>query len=984
MSLGSIVFSSLSYDASTTTMYNVLREKGSCGSNYAVTRTSVRSNSSNPSSPVIGYAWAVTFNCPAPVGGWPLLSVQSVSLTGSVAFNVQRTTTASEPISGTYRLQFRSEWTAPITVGISNDALLKIMAGHPDFRIEYGCSSAYVGDGFTCNFRFFNPMNVTAPFDVDSSLLLGYNVSLTSFVKMSGSADDILLDPVPGDLLETAVSYKPVEVTVNGLKAACVPSGRPQKSINRSQAEFMAWEASFCGYEYSIVRTPVVFSLSSTNITQGDSIVIRGTLFAANVTGNSVDLRLRSPLNISEISATVPCNVTYGTADEIRCTVGNGAEGLYEMVVTVAGAGVAYLDPTVPGIYFNARLDSISPLSLQGSLIGGNILTVRGAGFALFPSVSGVSHTLLIGNLACSVLKFSSTLFTCTVPALTDAENILVNSGVGSVAQNVSIVLQRSSSVDGFVTRAYSHPYPYLYTSALTPLISSVVPAVVSVAISTTLTISGQGFTSLRALATSVDRTISQLNATDYLALSVMGKKCELLSANDTQLTCKLLRSAPPACNASSFAAPALLVDGVGSAYASSTTRVDLALRITSLSPSQVSLAGGARLTVLGEGFHPTYTYAEISGGRASNLHCSVKLLVDTRGVDATGVTWNTTAASNDFLSLLCDIVFESSNRLECITRAAGLSPTKAYAAQVQVTVNSIVTAAPFDWPASALRISDQTPVIISSSPASGITGTLLSLSGVRLGNPVVNITVGDGLCIPSYQDSTTINCTTTAATAGTVKVRVYFAMGEALNLPSSISFQHITAVDSTFPSAGSLAGGTVLTIRGHGFSDVLAENLVAVGDFPATVVYSTHNTLVVVTAVYGLAYYNAAFQPASVAPISVSVLNQVDVNPVYMNMVDIKTQLLSPPEPVVATMSRTVTSSTMRCTATTNYDCAAPGSTYIGCMLDSSTRDLPVHIGNRMSVETCRNYAINRNYTYFGLQYGGEFCLFVLSVFYH
>jgi hypothetical protein len=100
----------------------------------------------------------------------------------------------------------------------------------------------------------------------------------------------------------------------------------------------------------------------------------------------------------SEIIAEVyvagaPCNISAASVDEIVCTLDATPAGVHDLIVRTP-VGDAFFED---GSEFSASLaiDSIFPL--EGSVIGGTVLTITGHGFGL----NGIDNNITVGGIEC-------------------------------------------------------------------------------------------------------------------------------------------------------------------------------------------------------------------------------------------------------------------------------------------------------------------------------------------------------------------------------------------------------------------------------------------------------------------------------------------------------------------------------------------------------------------------------------------------------
>ncbi|XP_033493349.2 PKHD1 like 1, tandem duplicate 1 [Epinephelus lanceolatus] len=159
---------------------------------------------------------------------------------------------------------------------------------------------------------------------------------------------------------------------------------------------------------------------------------------------------------------------------------------------------------------------------------------------------------------------------------------------------------------------------------------------------------------------------------------------------------------------------------------------------------------------------------------------------------------------------------------------------------QVEVYINGIPSACSgdcgFEWS------EDKTPVVTGISPSQGSDGlgTLLTVSGTGFSSENASIFVGKTPCHVEQITGTTQVCRLGSASAGTYPVFVSFpSLGNAGGNIFHFTYQLI--VSSFSPLSGSVAGGTVLTVTGFGFSQ---NTTVTVGSAECTLMYATETEL--------------------------------------------------------------------------------------------------------------------------------------------
>ncbi|KAM9839131.1 PKHD1 like 1, tandem duplicate 1 [Aulostomus maculatus] len=158
---------------------------------------------------------------------------------------------------------------------------------------------------------------------------------------------------------------------------------------------------------------------------------------------------------------------------------------------------------------------------------------------------------------------------------------------------------------------------------------------------------------------------------------------------------------------------------------------------------------------------------------------------------------------------------------------------------QVEVYVNGIPSKCSgdcgFEWS------EERTPVVTGISPSQGSNGlgTLLTVTGSGFSYGNASIMVGEAECVVEEVTDTTQVCRLGGAAAGSYPVSVSFpSLGHSRFAGGSIlHFTYQLIVSSFTPESGSVAGGTLLTVSGFGFSEHAA---VTVGGEECAVVHTT------------------------------------------------------------------------------------------------------------------------------------------------
>ncbi|XP_025757857.1 PKHD1 like 1, tandem duplicate 1 isoform X2 [Oreochromis niloticus] len=161
---------------------------------------------------------------------------------------------------------------------------------------------------------------------------------------------------------------------------------------------------------------------------------------------------------------------------------------------------------------------------------------------------------------------------------------------------------------------------------------------------------------------------------------------------------------------------------------------------------------------------------------------------------------------------------------------------------QVEVQINGIPSKCSGDC--GFIWSEEKTPVVTGISPSQGSNGlgTLLTVTGTGFSSENASIMVGKARCHVEATTATTQVCRLGSTSAGTYPVSVSFpSLGDSRFSDGNFLFTYQLIVSSFSPLSGSVAGGTLLTVRGFGFSQ---NATVTVGSAECTVIDSTDTEL--------------------------------------------------------------------------------------------------------------------------------------------
>ena len=141
---------------------------------------------------------------------------------------------------------------------------------------------------------------------------------------------------------------------------------------------------------------------------------------------------------------------------------------------------------------------------------------------------------------------------------------------------------------------------------------------------------------------------------------------------------------------------------------------------------------------------------------------------------------------------------------------------------------------------------SSATPVVDHISPATGGSGTVITLTGyfpASSGSLELQISVGEKPCSVLMHNSTQAQCTLGDNQAGLHLLTVETVHGIA-TIGMDVIFDYQLAILTLEPLSGSFYGGTTVTLLGDGFSTAPHKNVIHVGGVFYNTWSATHTKL--------------------------------------------------------------------------------------------------------------------------------------------
>ena len=368
--------------------------------------------------------------------------------------------------------------------------------------------------------------------------------------------------------------------------------------LTSSAGDVASCAADGCEFGYALALTPVLLSSTPPSGNEGDVLTVTGHSLSLTPSDNAVYVggKMCEVLSAAEDTSFSPpaCPVTSCTPEmrtvvSLTCRLPHlDSNAPHDVTLATVAGGyspkLASATVTTP-----AQLRHVSPSS--GSLAGGTLLTLYGDGFS--GQMSSLDVT--IGSGRCRVHSANASQITCITP-------------VAPTAPSARRRLTSSADVDvvittrGVAAACVAPSCTFGYSQART-LILSAATVVSAGPVQWTLALSGFFGSGDDFPTSSTDIMIGGLTP------------CVLTgTVSSSSLTCV---SEPPHTGVQVLSMNSL---SWGSALGDPVlpTIEGQNLTVSAISPSSVSLAGGATLTITGGGFSPTETSVSVCGDAGS------------------------------------------------------------------------------------------------------------------------------------------------------------------------------------------------------------------------------------------------------------------------------------------------------------------------------------------------------------------------------
>ncbi|XP_021358207.1 fibrocystin-L-like [Mizuhopecten yessoensis] len=374
-------------------------------------------------------SYDVTLNSAFAGHGFPLFAVDETQVPPDTNISFTRIASATAPISGTFDLTLRGQTLKSIPVDIGSDDITAILEQFDDIGVVQSGISDHPFNRYLM-FTFDTYAGNLEQIHLNATLVGGINPTAYMHTVRDG---EYRIDPLYGEMLQTAHGKHQVTVTINDVPSRCTGS---------------------CTYEWSSGSTPVINNITHVQELPYTTAHISGNGFSDNLSNNIVTI------------GGIICNVTMATSTLITCDIDNVTGGEHTVAVDVLGSGLAkYGDGNVT-IFFSTQIDGIKP-TMCG--LGGSVnLSINGRGF------SGNSN-VTVGSKTCDILSVTTARIVCLLPPTSVAE-------VGSVTVHQNGVLSVMADKQ------------FSYNESVTPRVTSISPESTRVLSGDTLIVIGDGF----------------------------------------------------------------------------------------------------------------------------------------------------------------------------------------------------------------------------------------------------------------------------------------------------------------------------------------------------------------------------------------------------------------------------------------------------------------------------------------------------------
>ena len=343
-----------------------------------------------------------------------------------------------------------------------------------------------------------------------------------------------------------------------------------------------------------------------------------------------------------------------------------------------------------------------------------------------------------------------------------------------------------------------SDRFDFTYSECSTPKVSSVTPS--QGTSDTIITVHGHGFS----------------NESCHNKVMFSSHECEVISSNDTAITCILSTAEDPIAGEALDVTVKILNRGYAFVRADAGDTVDFELKasVTVVSPSSGSRAGGTLVTITGDGFSNTTSDNVVEIG-----------------------------------STVCDVVSSSFDTIVCRTRA---SAEQAQRVIVTVRGSESECLADDSTDCEYTFAVGETPVVTLVSPAnisSPEKEFRFQVSHLPSSAKDVTVTVGNEVCNVTEVLPQILKCVLPGVVFGSHKIVIYVSgKGDAEFDSVSDVVDSVPLVSAVSPPQSSKHGGLVITIEGNGFNPTPGRTTVTIGDEICEIITVSYGVIKCVT----------------------------------------------------------------------------------------------------------------------------------------
>ncbi|KAI7798962.1 putative fibrocystin-L [Triplophysa rosa] len=468
-----------------------------------------------------------------------------------------------------------------------------------------------------------------------------------------------------------------------------------------------------------------------------------------------------------------------------------------------------------------------------------DIITIQGSGFS---SISCANEVKVEGHL-CRIISSTSTQINCKLSPDSGAP-------VGTL---IPITVQVNNMGTAIMTMPNENDRRFV----VLPVVDSVSPSVGSTTGYTRLFISGSGFVNASVMVANVQCNVVSMNYSQIVCdtspssarrgnvtvyVNTISSSCssECMFEYSQSVTPVVSSVSPDSVTGNSTT---VVVTGSGFGNNKADLRVsadDNILEVTQVTDNIITLLVGA----LPAGQHALWVVV-MSKGLATGLLTLTSTpqatIQPTSGsiaggtpllIEGNGFVVDNTTVMLDYVP--CQVLEVTPDRVKCLT-----PPHAEGEVQVDIWVYDV------EYPQQSFYYTiEQTPDIISVSPATGPVGTQITISGSGFGTDAALVSVdidAVGCNVTSISDIQ-LMCTVGEHAGGTFPVMLYHQVkGHAL---SQSVFSYELLLTRVTPNEGSYAGGAVVAIQGSGFDPNTTRVLICDRECNVDLQNSTSNQL--------------------------------------------------------------------------------------------------------------------------------------------